>query len=352
MRMMIRRGYILAIAIFAISYAQAEDIILKKQHPSNYTIVQGDTLWDIASKFLRDPWRWPDIWHVNPQIKNPHLIYPGDEVVLTFVDGKPQLILKRGNATQDNLRTIKLSPTIRRHKLRKAIPTIPLDAIQQFLSRPNVMTKNALENTPYIVATQGNHLISGVGNVVYSRGIVPGSNTRYSIVRAGKEYIDEVDGDDVSLGHEAIYVGETVVNSFGNPTTMSITHSARETLIGDRLIPATSQKFEYNYAPHAPKTLIKGKIISVVDGVSKIGQYQIVVINRGSEQGIEKGHVLAVYKKGSLIEDNIGDSADDILLPDEHSGYLLLFRVFDKVSYALVMKATRAMQISDLVVTP
>jgi len=352
MRIMIRRGYLLALAIFAVSWVQADEIVLKKEHPTNYVITEGDTLWDIASRFLRDPWRWPDIWHVNPQIKNPHLIYPGDEVVLTFKDGKPQLILKRANASQDNLRSVKLSPSIRRHKLRKAIPTIPLDAIQQFLSRPNVMTKDTLENSPYIVAIQGDHLVSGAGNVVYARGIVPGSNTRYSIVRSGEEYTEVIDGDEVSLGLEALYVGEALVNNFGDPTTMTITHSARESLKGDRLVPATSQKLEYNFTPHAPKTQILGKIISVIDGVSRIGQYQIVVINRGSEHGVEKGHVLAVYEKGDLVEDKFGKSGGDVLLPDEQSGYLLLFRTFDKVSYALVMKATRAMQITDIVATP
>jgi len=352
MNMMIKSGYLLAIALFTLSVAQAEDIVLKKQHPTNYVITEGDTLWDIASRFLRDPWRWPDIWHVNPQIKNPHLIYPGDEVVLTFKDGKPQLVLKRKNASQDNLRSIKLSPSIRKRKLRKAIPTIPIDAIQQFLSRPKVMSEAEFMNSPYIVALQEDHLVAGVGNVIYTRGIVPGSNTRYSIVRSGEEYTDDIEGENVSLGFEAIYIGETVVNNFGDPTTMTITDSARESAKGDRLVPASSQKLEYNFMPHAPKTQILGKIIAVIDGVSRIGQYQTVVINRGSENGVEKGHVLAIYQKGKLIKDKIGSDASEVLLPDTQAGYLLLFRTFDKVSYALVMKATRAIRVSDVVATP
>ena len=353
MKRLIKPSFLITLALFfTVSIAHSDEIILKKQHPTNYVIVKGDTLWDIASKFLRDPWRWPDIWHVNPQIKNPHLIYPGDEVVLTFKDGKPQLVLKRANASQDALRSIKLSPTIRKRKLRKAIPTIPIDAIQQFLSRPNVMTKEALGNAPYIVASRDDHLVSGTGNVVYSRGIVPGSNTRYSIVREGKEYTDVVDDEVVSLGFEAIYIGEAQVNNFGDPTTMTITGSARESLIGDRLVAATSKKIEYNFTPHSPKTQIIGKIISVVDGVSRIGQYQIVVINRGSENGVEKGHVLAVYQRGEMMEDQVKKGADDLLLPDEEAGFLLLFRVFDKVSYALVMKATRAIKVSDVITTP
>lgn len=331
---------------------QAEDIVLKEEHPTNYVIKEGDTLWEIASRFLRDAWRWPDIWHVNPQISNPHLIYPGDEVELTFKDGKPQLTLKRAGAKKGELRTVKLSPTIRRQKLRRPIPTIPMDAIQQFLSRPTVMTYDDFDNAPYIIGFQDDHLIAGAGNTVYSQGLTPGSQSVYSIVRPGKEYFDIIDGDEVSLGVEAIYVGEAVVNTFGKPSTMTITQSARESLIGDRLIVTDPEISSLNFTPQAPKTEISGNIIHVVDGVSRIGQYQIVVINRGSEHNVEKGHVLAVQQLGKVIEDRFSEDKDDIQLPNEQAGHILLFRVFNKVSYALVMKATREIRISDLVVTP
>ncbi len=352
--MITKRVCILILALFAISSASyAEEIVLKRQHPSNYVIKDGDTLWDIASRFLRDPWRWPDIWHVNPQIKNPHLIYPGDEVVLTFKDGKPQLVLKRANTTQDNLRVVKLSPTIRKRQLSKAVPTIPIDAIQQFLSRPSVLSTDALENLPYIVSIQDQHIVSGTGDTIYVRGIIPGSNSRYSIIRAGKEFIDEVDGDDEVIGQEAIYIGEAMVEKFGDPATVIITQAKREALKGDRLVPAVPQTMEYNFIPHAPKNKVDGKIISVVDGVSRIGQYQIIVINRGSEQGMEKGHVLAIYHAGETIDDELNQTrSDEVTLPEEHSGYVLIFRTFNKVSYALVMKATREILLKDHVTNP
>ncbi|MDX1811779.1 MAG: LysM peptidoglycan-binding domain-containing protein [Gammaproteobacteria bacterium] len=324
----------------------ADEIVLKDTHPTNYVVKRGDTLWDIASRFLRDPWRWPDIWYVNPQIKNPHLIYPGDEVVLTYKDGKPQLVLKRANTSQDNLRVVKISPSIRSTSLRRAVPTIPVDAIQQFLSRPDVMTEDKLKASPYVLAFQDDRLISGMGNTVYVRGIVPGSNTRYSLIRSGKVYEDNGE----VLGIEAIYVGEAVVNNFGDPSTLTIAESRREVLLGDKLTPAVSEKLEYNFTPHAPKNNIDGKIISVVDGVSQIGQYHTVVINRGVDHGIEKGHVLAIHQKGREVRDP--ETGDKVVLPDEHAGYILIFRPFNKVSYALVMKATREISLQDLVTNP
>jgi len=352
--MIIKRVCILFLALFTITTATyADEIVLKSQHPTNYVIKDGDTLWDIASRFLRDPWRWPDIWQVNPQIKNPHLIYPGDEVVLTFKDGKPQLILKRANTTQDNLRVVKLSPTIRKRQLSKAVPTIPIDAIQQFLTRPSVMSNETIENLPYILHIQDDHLIAGTGDTLYVRGIVPGSTSRYTIVRAGKQYIDIVNGSEMEVGQEATYIGEAKVEKFGDPSTVTITHANREALKGDRLIAAIPQNMEYNFTPHAPKSMINGKIISVVDGVSRIGQYQTVVINKGSEHGMEKGHVMAIFQTGKTIDDQLNrDKTDEVTLPSEHSGYLLIFRTFNKISYALVMKASREIHLMDRVTNP
>ena len=324
----------------------ADEIVLKTTHPTNYVVKKGDTLWDIASRFLRDPWRWPEIWHVNPQIKNPHFIYPGDEVMLTYRNGKPELILKRGNSVQGNLRVVKLSPTIRSRPIHREIPTIPVDAIQQFLSRPSIMTKKAIKASPYVLSFRDDRLITGTGNTIYVRGLAKGSTTHYSIIRAGRSYTD----NGKPLGVEAMYVGEAVVKAFGNPSTMTITTSNKEVLVGDRLIPSTPQKMEYNFTPHAPKSDIRGKIISVVDGVSDIGQYAIVVINKGLEDGMEKGNVIAVKQKGREIDDTV--KGGEVQLPDIQAGYLLVFRPFSKVSYALVMKATREIRLNDLITNP
>lgn len=346
------RLLILLTTLFLSVGAIADEIVLKSQHPTNYVIKSGDTLWDIASRFLRDPWRWPDIWQVNPQIENPHLIYPGDEVVLTFKDGKPRLELRRASSS-DGLRVIKLSPQVRRETLQKPIPTIPIDAIQQFLSRPSVMHPRELDKAPYIVSSLDEHLVSGIGDKVYVRGIVPGSESRYSIVRAGETYYRDKDKKGEALGTEALYVGEAMVTQYGDPTSLEITHSAREILIGDRLVPAEAQKMDFSFTPHAPDNTVRGKIIAVVDGVSRIGQYQVVVINQGQAQGIEKGHVLAVYQSGLTVRDTVdSERGKTVTLPDERTGYLMVFRPFDKVSYALVMKAVRDMRVYDMVVNP
>lgn len=353
--MTIKHIGILFLALFAITTVSiADEIVLKDQHPTNYVIKDGDTLWDIATRFLRDPWRWPDIWSVNPQIRNPHLIYPGDEVVLTFKDGKPQLILKRANTSQDNLRVVKLSPTIRKRQLSKAIPTIPIDAIQQFLSRPSVMSRDELEALPYVLSIRDEHIVAGTGDTIYSRGITPGGATQFSVVREGDEYIDIIDGDEEVVGLEATYIGEARLKKIGDPSTLTIISSNRELLKGDRLMPSVPLNLEYNFSPHAPSKKVEGRIISVVEGVSRIGQFQIVVINKGKEEGMEKGHVMAIMETGKLIDDKLNDSDrdDEVRLPTELSGYLLLFRIFDKVSYALIMKANREISLLDIVTNP
>ncbi|MDH5218592.1 MAG: LysM peptidoglycan-binding domain-containing protein [Gammaproteobacteria bacterium] len=353
---MIFKKLIIAIGIcFCLSsISYAEDIVLKQSHPTNYKIKKGDTLWDIASRFLRDPWRWPDIWYVNPQIRNPHLIYPGDEVVLTFKDGKPRLELRRSSSDAD-LRVVKLGPEVRKEQLTRPIPTIPINAIQQFLSSPKVMSRSELDGLPHIASSYDARLIAGTGDKAYVRNLIPGEATRYTIVRPGMEYRDSPREGKKALGHEALHVGEAVVKQYGDPATIEITDAKREVLIGDRLIPATAQRLDYSFLPHAPEKQVRGQIIAVVDGVSRIGQYQVVVINRGTANGLEKGHVLAVYQSGIQVRDRINSSlfgGEKITLPDEKTGHLMLFRTFEKVSYGLIMQATRDMRLYDMVVNP
>lgn len=330
----------------------AEDIVLKDSHPGSYVIKKGDTLWDISSRFLRDPWRWPDIWYVNPQIRNPHLIYPGDEVVLTFKDGKPRLELRRGK--DNGLRVIKLGPEVRKEQLKRPIPTIPVSAIQQFLTRPQVMSEGQYEQLPYVVSTQDARLAAGTHEKIYIRGIVPGGETRYTIIRKGQDYHDSKRNGGKYLGMEALYIGEAVVTQFGDPTSVEVTHASREILVGDRLVPATAEQLDYSFQPKAPSQRVRGQIIAVVDGVSHIGQYQVVVINKGRKDGIEKGHVLAVYRSGIEVRDTVksGMMGNTVILPDELNGHLMVFRTFENLSYALVMKATRDMGVYDLVVNP
>ncbi|MFK8069088.1 MAG: LysM peptidoglycan-binding domain-containing protein [Gammaproteobacteria bacterium] len=346
----------LMIMFFISSISWSADLKLRSDHPQQYVVKKGDTLWDISAVFLKSPWLWPEIWQVNPQIENPHLIYPGDVLELAFCDGKP--CLKRaGNSG----RTVKLSPNVRTSMNDHSIPAIPLDVIRPFLSRPRVVAGDTLELAPYVVASQDEHLIAGAENKVYIRGINENEQQhRYMIFRSGEVYRDApVDEDDLGevLGYEALYVADAEMQRFGDPSTALITLSKREVLIGDRLLPE-EEPINEQFIPHVPDHEINGKIISVIDGVSQIGQYQIVVLNLGDEAGLEPGHVLSIHESGRLIRDPIAYEqqhfglTEMIDLPEERIGELMVFRTFSKLSYALVMDLERPAHIYDAVHLP
>ncbi|HKK14209.1 MAG TPA: LysM peptidoglycan-binding domain-containing protein [Gammaproteobacteria bacterium] len=334
-----------ALAVLLTGVALADTIALNPNHPDRYVVVKGDTLWDIAGRFLKDPWHWPEVWYVNPQIKNPHLIYPGDVITLSYVNGKPRLAVQRGRPT------VKLSPHARPEPLTRAIPTIPIDAIQQFLTQPLVTDKNELKNAPYVVEIAQEHVIGGPGDQMYVRGLKSSGHTRYSVYRPGKPLVDP-DTNEV-LGYQAIFVGDATLKRFGDPSTLVLTKADREALVGDRVRPVSQEQIKANFMPHAPKQHVDGRIISVLGGVSQIGQYQVVVLNRGRREGLNPGTVLAIYQTGRVIRDTVSDKhGDTVKLPDERAGELMVFRSFDRVSYGLVMRATRALHVEDRVRNP
>ena len=318
-------------------------VVLKPDYPEKYVVKKGDTLWDIAAHFLRDPWLWPELWQNNPQVKNPHLIYPGDILTLVYIEGKPTLQVQRGQPA------VRLSPKARVEELKQAVPTIPIDAIRPFLTRPRVVTENELDAAPYILSSAGEHLIAGAGNRVYVRGIKRDDISRYAVVRAGQVYRNPGDPSDI-LGYEAIHVGDAQLQRRGDPATLLLTKSNREVLNGDRLLPAEPQPFKANFMPRSPEQKVSGRIIAVQDGVSQIGQYQVVVLNLGQRQQLRPGDVLAVYQTGPVVEDRI--AGDSVKLPNERAGTLMVFRTFERVSYALVMESTRAMHVLDTVRNP
>lgn len=390
-----------AILLFTISL-NADELTVNPDHPEKYTVVKGDTLWDISARFLSQPWRWPEIWGVNPQIDNPHLIYPGDIVSLTYQDGKPVLSLDRGTGQVVSGRNVKLSPTIRSYENTDAIPTIPIDAIQQFLERPIVLDENEIEQWPYVVSSYDQHLIATTGNTIYVRGIPEDSNVaRYSIYRKGKPYVNpkkSEQGKNEVLGYEAIYVGDATIQKNGDPASAMITVVDREVLKGDRLLPQTDENISTEFIPRSTNSEMEGNILSVVDGVSQIGQYQVVVLNLGKEQGLEAGNVLGVYQSGYVVQDKIGPNiakseaqkaaelkeltengtiisklaygvgqavdsfnetfphiankqakTESVTLPEEYVGVIMVFRTFNKVSYALVMETQGPVHVLDTV---
>jgi len=349
--MLARKILVLLLLTFA-NFAFAAPT-LNPDHPDRYTVVKGDTLWDIAGRFLKSPWRWPDVWHVNPQVKNPHLIYPGDELVLTYdANGNP--VISIGKRARPN---VKLSPGLRKTRLDRAIPTIPLDAIQQFLSKPLAVGEQELEKAPYVVQVAEEHVVAGAGDRLYVRNLKEEGKAKYSIFRPGIKYIKhhtkKTDEDPEVLGYEAVYVGETTVAQFGDPATLLLTSTEREAHAGDRLLPLDEDDISEHFMPHAPRTDVDASIISVVDGVVQIGQNQLVVVDAGSREKIDVGTVLAVYTRGETVLDNISpERGDTVKLPDERAGTLMIFRVFEKVSFALVMDATRPLHVFDAVRNP
>ncbi|MBI3774982.1 MAG: LysM peptidoglycan-binding domain-containing protein [Gammaproteobacteria bacterium] len=327
-----------------------DEIVLHPNYPARYVVRTGDTLWEIASRFLRDPWRWPDVWDFENKIENPQYIYPGDVVVLVKTNGKPMLKVQRSEA---KAATTRLTPRIRATKLDRAIPTLPIDAIKQFVSQPRVLTERDLQSSGYVVASSGDHLIGGTGDQIYARGLPAGKNNSFAIYRTGKSYQNTGGKSDELLGYEAIYIGTAMVKTFGDPSTLQIVDANRETLIGDRLLPMARPESDSQWVPRAPEAPVEGRIIDVVDAVARVGQFQTVVLNLGELDGLQRGHVLAVYRAGSDARDVVSsDSRDSVQLPDTRAGLAMVFRTFDRVSYALIMKAEQDIRLYDAVRKP
>lgn len=339
-------------------------IALRDDVPGQYIVKKGDTLWAISSLFLRDPWLWPEIWYFNPQIDNPHLIYPGDVLTLVYIDGKPQLRLSRDDGVSTEviepapsvsapagIQTYKVSPRIRSEGLDQAIPTIPIDVIEPFLIKPRIVTKRELENAPYILSSLDRHLINAVGNTVYARGLVDEGDIRYNIFRPGREFKDPRTGE--TLGYETTLVSEAKLLRVGDPATLMLTRSLRETLNGDRILPADKGAVSYNFLPKPPATTVNGQIIALFDAISQTAQRQVVIINLGDRQGIEIGTVLAIEQAGGEVRDSyVRRGKATVTLPNTRAGLLMVFRVFDRVSYGLIMDSLRPIHINDYVLNP
>jgi LysM domain len=325
--------------------------------PKSYTVKRGDTLWAIASMFLRDPWLWPEVWYINPQVANPHLIYPGDTLALAYGrDGKPMIRLEQGGAAR-------LDPRLRSSPLDGAIPTIPYASIAAFLSRPSVLTNEQVREAPHVVAFRDEHVVAGTGHTVYIADLKATPNSRYSVVHVGDELRDP--DDNKVVGYEGIYTATALVSEPGSPTKALLIDTARETLQGDKVLSADNE-VPLNFMLRAPRNDVHGRIISVVDGTDLIGQYQIVVINRGKRHGIDAGHVLAVDQAGATVHDVYGKQSTiakylggvgyslspKVKLPDEHVGTVLIFKSFDRVSYGLVVGASDSIHLQDVVHNP
>lgn len=333
-----------AFALLLCTVVLAAPVAMNPTHPDRYVVQKGDTLWDIASRFLLEPWRWPDIWQVNPQIVNPHLIYPGDELSLTYEDGRPLLTMQPGSGRN------RFSPRIRATPLEEAIPAIPVDAVKQFLARPLVATRGQLATAPYVVGFVDEHLAGASGDGIYVRSIDPVTALRdYDVVRPGKPYIDP-DTKEI-LAYEAEHVASARLDYPGDPAKLLLIRSEIETLIGDRLLPDTEETPLQAFHPKPPDQPVEGSIIGVLGGVTQIGQYQTVVLNRGAADGLQSGDVLKIMQGGYLARDRL-QTKNPYMRPLEEAGMLMIYRTFDRVSFGLVMYATKPLHIKDKVVSP
>lgn len=341
--------------------ALADEIKLAENAPDRYVVVKGDTLWGISARFLKDPWRWPDIWGLNKEeIKNPHWIYPGDVLVLDFTGKTPHLrkdgsvgsAADGGSDAEWRLMDAKLSPAIRRQSLALgAISSIPASTIQPFLSRPLVLGKEELNSAPMLVAGPETRVVLSAGDRAFAKGVVWEEQPGWSVFRPGRMLTDPDTNE--FLGREAIYLGDAQVSEYGEVSTVVLTKAVQEIAPGDRLA-RTPPVQALSYVPHAPASGIKGRIIAGPDdSVSEIAPHHVVVINRGRREGMEVGHVLALYRdRPSITPANAVDPKEKLKLPPERYGMIFVFRVFDKVSYALVMNSTRPVNVLDVVQAP
>lgn len=353
---MILRTLLISILLGVYTFAVA-GVQLKSDHPNTYYVKDGDTLWDIASKFLQEPWEWPAIWQENQQIDNPHLIYPGDVLHLNMVNGQPQLTVERGKqgqAANNGHPTVKLSPQIESQPINTAIPAVSLSSIQSFLRSAQVKTRSELKSFPYLLAGEDGRNIFSTDEIVYARDSVNQWDNhhvgdRVGVYRVGERYIDPETKE--ILGYEALQVGHLqVIDIEGDVATLKIVDSRQGLRAGDRILPSVPHKQLARYFPVPPETPIDGRIIRLFNAVNHVGRNDVVVINKGAREGLEEGNLLQINEPGEVVKDEEAEQL--VKLPSRNVGSLLLYRVFDKVSYGLIMTSIKPITKEDHVVTP
>ena len=358
----------------------AETGALREDAPDRYTVVRGDTLWGISGRFLKDPWKWPELWKMNQeQIKNPHRIYPGDVIVLDRLGTVAQLRLVQSQGT-----TVKLSPRPRAEPLKDAaVPAITPSAIEPFLTRPLVVGATELDSAPVILATQENRVAIGAGSIAYVEGLAENMGRSWQVFRRGDALVDPDTGE--ILGYQANYLGEAHALKFGPQSTIEIVKSAQEIYAGDRLLSTARERPTFSYVPRAPTRSVRGRIVSTYGNLGETGPAGIVALSKGANDGLEVGHVLAIYRSQSTSRYQVRASplfgrhgptgndqprtyysenitprdgplydrgqaisqAEIATLPDERYGLVMVFRTFDRAAFGLVMQASRQVSVRD-----
>ncbi len=391
-------AFLAGILCGASAFAQVE---LRSDHPDRYVVVKGDTLWDISERFLAKPWLWPEIWQVNPQIENPHLIYPGDEITLVYIDGEPRLTVRR---------TVKLSPHARRTPLADAIEPINLQDIRHYLDKRTILDPDEVDDLPYVLAIEEANLNGIAGQRVYVRGLEGAAvGDSYAVVRPTvvfrelphglpwddpDEYIPDTEPWEYPaepsisdgmvsfwenvvmnrytrhirvLGHEVLQTGIGQVVEVGDPTTLLLTSGDREVTPGDLVIPVFSADYDLEYVPHAPASVPESaQIIALSRALFGSGPSQVVAINKGRVDGIEHGHVFSTYRPGPVVRDKVKYPRSDtktyfspkrrraatVKLPDEYTSHIMIFKAHERISYGLIMRGTRPVKVFDTLKLP
>jgi len=320
----------------------AAPVELAKNAPDSYVVKKGDTLWDISGKFLKRPWRWPEVWQMNrEEIRNPHLIYPGQIIMLDR--SGPYLRLGR-RVGRD------IKPTVYSEPAEQAIPSIPQNEIAPFLTQPLVVDEKNIADSATIIATQENRLFTGQGDTVFAKDVSPDVDSWY-IYRPARPLEDPVTKE--VLGYEAVHLGTADVTQHGAPAVLEITVAKQEIGTGERMLPATRPDL-LSYVPHAPTSEVDGRVIGIYGGVSETGRQGVITLGVGASNGIEVGHVLALYRNRGKVQYKDEDTGDkeEFELPEHRYGLVFVFRVFDRVSYGLVVDATAPVKVADTVRTP
>ena len=413
---MFKKISFIALILFATHSAFGGDTLtIQPDHPDEYVVVRGDTLWDISARFLTEPWRWPEIWEGNQQIEDPHLIYPGDIISLSYRDGKPVLTVN-GGAIGDGTttkrvvsgRNLRLSPKARVYDESEAIPSIPLENIQHFLEHSLVVSADEIDAWPYVVSNIEHSLFAAPGHKVYVRGLSDRVKQRsFSVYRKGNPFVNPVKDKDHILGYEAIYLGDVSLMKKGDPASAVVTFATHEIVSGDRLSEQSYSDANTNFIPHPPNKAVKGNIISIYDGGFRTGKHRIVAFDIGAQDGLETGNVLGVYQRGATVhdktavqlkekqdelelqriraehkaaeDDSFGDAVggaladvfdglvdtkqnfdkkfprisnqqaevQEVTLPEEQTGVVMVFKTFDQISYGIVMEAVRPIVLLD-----
>jgi len=331
--------------------ARSDSLTLKADAPASYTVREGDTLWGIAARFLDAPWQWQELWQRNPQLASPRKLYPGDVIRLAAGAGAPRLSLERGRG-----QTVRLSPGVRRAPTRDAIPGLPLDRIKVFLDAYQIVDPGILDGAPTVVAGHSQRLLSGAGDMLYAHGRLPKPGSVLGVYRPGSDYRSpvvsgEAEPDQRSLGLELQRLGHVRVSrNVGDVGELEVLDATREIRNGDYLLALDEGGMATLFLPRAPETPVVATILSVPDGVRFIGRNDVVAIDRGRVDGLETGNVLQVMRQGERVHDDVRDTW--VTLPDTEAGAVMVFRVFDYLSYALVMRASQALAVGDRLVVP